>query len=494
MASSAMEPLCSPTTSLPHDTQHLSEEAVITPERLISLQKRAIELLSLSSNVYLGCRDDESATLSDIIECGIRDKVGRAIFVFGVCGTGKTTTVNHVVSECLKGRSDINSVTISGSSYVSAWQVIQSIYDLVVKRRARRSDVVPNTSKSKLLNYRDVCSSLATAFSQAPRYTICVMDEVDYLQTFVFNSVTGKHSNGMLQALLSASHARGSRVLFIAISNNLRLATLITEKQCQFLLFKPYTERQIISIIKGKLASLEVPYTRIIKDTSILLLARRVANTSGDLRACLDTFTRALANSMSDLEMQRDDMVPTSYENTPERSMEDCETPKRGYIDAVVNSLESFQVDHRDVGSLTPTLSLTKSALLETRVKSLPLMQLLTLLAIAKSARDDDNIVVSLQSIKVSLLHLADMLSMEKTDVENFCLSQFSEAIDIFKELGIISKSGACGNDDNLVSLLYDHNTLSSVVLPISPAFVGLDLEFTMDEIGIQKYSKIANS
>ncbi|GFE54988.1 AAA domain [Babesia ovis] len=505
-------------TSAPPESSCLTTTSnVIDPKQMMALQKRAIELLRLSDNTYLGCRDEESRTLSDIIKSGIESNKGRAIFVFGVSGTGKTTTVTHVVSQFQRTHPDIDTVYMSGSSFVSPWNLIRSIFEDVTKSRAVKSRLIRSDSKAKLLNYREVCSVLSTAFKSVPGYTLCVMDEVDYLQCFMFNGTSGRNSNWMLQALLAASHSPGSRVLFIAVSNNLQLATLITEKQCDILLFKPYTEKQIIAIIKGKLSKLEGPYTSVIKDTSILLLARRVANTTGDLRACLDTFTRAIANSLSNLEEEIDQLTiehtATSYENTPVRYGGDVatfgaetsdeytaefSTPKRAYGDTSNIELSNYQVDHRDIGSLTPTLSLSKTALLEMKLKALPLLQLLTLLAICKAVNDEGNNLVSLNSVKMSLLHLGDMLSMDKVGIEDFCVSQLNNAIDMFKELGIVSKSqlghlsDAIG--DEFVTLLADSGTITSVVLPISPAFVGLDLEFPIDDGAMKRYSKIGNS
>ncbi|ORM40850.1 Origin recognition complex subunit 1 [Babesia sp. Xinjiang] len=460
-------------------------------EKLLELQKKAIELLRLSDNTYLGCRDEEAESLRKIIESRVGAKAGGGVFVFGVSGTGKTTTVTHVVGRFDAGKPKLRKLYMSGTSYISTWHLLDSFYEMLIRCPTIRSRLLSNVPKTKKLSYREMVSALASAFKTTSTYTICVMDEVDFLQSMTLKVAAGRKSNWMLQALLAASHAPGSRVLFIAISNNLRLATLITERQCRVVLFKPYNEKQIIAIIKKKLEKLDEPYTAVIKDTSLLLLARRVANTTGDLRACLDTFTRALATSMSNLTDELQHLTPVtdyssnSNENSPEKSIEEAETPKRGYGD-MANSIEldEYKVDHKDIGSLTPTLSLSKTALIELKVKPLPLMQLLALLSICKASIDEHKTVVSYDDVKISLLHIADLLTMEKTCVEDFCMSQLKGAIDIFKELGLVSKVSPKDLEDGkaayeeLISLLVDAETLVQIVLPISPAFVGLDLGF----------------
>ncbi|GIX63837.1 CDC6-like ATPase [Babesia caballi] len=480
-------------------------------ERQLELQKRAIHLLRLSNTAYLGCREQEATALQEMMEWGARNGVGGSVFVFGLSGTGKTTTVNHVVKTIHSKYPRIHTVSMSGSSYDSTAGVIHAFFQEIKGVSRANKFMFPGNSRTRrCFNYRQALAALTDAFQASQKYNICVMDEVDYMQGFIGHDPTCRNSNWMLQAILAASSAPGSRVFFVAISNNLELATRITAKQCRMLLFKPYDEKQIIAIIKGKLAELDAPYTPVINDTAILLLARRVANTSGDLRACLDTFTRAISNSLSNLEDEIERLTATpvtdyasaSETATPDRSLEDCETPKRCYSDMSQECIEvrNYQVGHKDIGTLTPTLSLTKIALLESKVKPLPLMQLLALLSICKSALDDGSTLLSYRRIKMALLHLGDMMLLNKVDVEDFCTSKFTDAIDIFKELGVISKptdvvlEADDAPDGEFVLLTVDATTLAKIVLPISPAFVGLDLEFPLDEICSQSYSTISKS
>ncbi|CDR93993.1 hypothetical protein, conserved [Babesia bigemina] len=494
-------------------------------QKQVELRKRAIDVLSYSHNEYLGCRDDEAESLRSILDRCVKDDVGGSVFVFGLSGTGKTTTVHHAVDQFISSNSKVRKMTMSGNSYTSAWHFVEFVYDRIARYTPPQKRAIMSAPLGrKLLDYHQLYEILCASFKSAPAYTVCIMDEVDYMSTYINSSKAFGRLNWMLQAIISASHAPGSRVFFIAISNNLELGTLITEQQCHVIRFKPYQDKQIIAIIKGKLAKLDGPYTSVINDTAIMLLARRVANTSGDIRACLDTFTRAISNSLSNLQEEIDrltassltDYATSSENSTPERSLECDSTPKRCYGDMRSDSIElgSYQVGHKDVGSLTPTLSLSKTSLIEMKVKPLPLMQLLALLSVCKSSLDEEDPVLSFRSIKLrrsfvayltaaqrSLIHLADMLGMDKLDVEDFCTSKFKDAIDIFIELGILAKADVTATTDaddvprdELVSLCMDASSLAKIVLPISPAFVGLDLEFPVDEIATSRYSRITKS
>ncbi|KAK1937520.1 hypothetical protein X943_002494 [Babesia divergens] len=474
----------------------------------IELQKRAIELLRLSDSSYLGCRDEEAGILREFIDSSAKNGVGGSIFVFGLSGTGKSTTVNHVIKKYKEENPDMCAVSVTGSGFSSWRDVVDTLVKRIVAKPTKNKIVPKYRVVQDVMHYKRVIAALASLFTSASKYTVCVMDEVDYLCTFMKRKDDKQNHNWMLQAIFKAANAPGSKVLFVAISNNLELATLITEKLCRILLFKPYNEKQMISLVKGKLQQLDKAYTSVINDTAILLLVRRVANTSGDLRACLDTFTRAIANSMSQLEgvMASVSSVSTTYsltdtpESSPNRFVEDSSTPKRTFSDMADGSfeLENYQVGYKEVGSLTPTLTLNKIALLKQKIQPLPFMQLLTLLALSKASIDQNDNVVSLNNIKRSLLHFADIMVMDNVDVEDFCASEFKDTIDIFKELNIAStlNEKRFDGDDVLeeekVVLAVDGETLAQVVLPISPAFVGLNLEFPVEDDCGYQYSKIS--
>lgn len=201
------------------------------------------------------------------------------------------------------------------------------------------------------------------------------MDEVDYMQGFVKTVKTHqKAANWMLQAIFLASNSTKSKMIFIGVSNHLELVTKITAEQCIKLMFKPYTESNIVYLITEKLKGLEEDPTSVINKTALLLLARRVANTSGDIRACLDSFTRALASSQHTLEKEFNSMSTTD-------SM-DCmtSTPTRG----ADFDVERYKVSFRDIGMWTPTLSLNKAGQLKQQLTDLPLLQLLLLLSACK--------------------------------------------------------------------------------------------------------------
>ncbi|KAK1443813.1 cell division control protein 6-related protein [Babesia gibsoni] len=443
-------------TSLDSDNETSASSSY---DKHLKLQERAIELLRLSDNTYLGCRDVEAATLHDCIKSAATKNLGGSIFLFGLSGSGKSTTANHVLKQYKLENPDVHIVCLTGSAFNSNYSVLQTIYRNILGVDPKKRVGFKHKGLKHIDQYKGVTASLKLIFHSAPNYTIFLMDEVDYICSLVKIKDRSSKCNWMIQAILEAANSQGSKVLFIAISNNLDQATKITERQCRIIMFKPYNENQIMTIIKGKLEQLDQSYTSVIDDTAILLLARRVANTTGDIRACLDTFARAISTSMSNLEGKLENLYAesTTYSpsNTPERSTErfteESETPMLPSSDTVNNSLElkGYQVGHKEVGSLTPTLTLNILALLKQKIKPLPLMQLVTLLAIAKSSMEEQDCIVSIKSVKKSLIHLADVLMMYNVDIEDFCTSGFNDAIDVLKELQIIAKVDKRSSSDD---------------------------------------------
>lgn len=497
------------------DTPSDANEAV-TPngyEKQLELQKRVIELLRLSENKYVCGRSKEANDLETFIHSSVRKNRGGSVFVFGLSGTGKTTTVNHVLDNLDTKGLACSIIRMTASCVTTVSRFINQIYARInglkddPTKRAKKSDLASFTVKY----YRQNVAVLKQIFESPKKYTILLVDEVDYLRGRYFLKDSHVSNNWVLQAMFEAANSPESKVLVIAISNHLELATMITEKMCQIILFRPYDEKQLMEIIKGKLNELGESYTSVINDTAILLLVRRIANTSGDLRTCLDAFTRAISQSMFNLEdklasicsMSTTDSLSTTAESTPERFYDDSCTPKRTFSDMAGNSIElkDFQVDHRHVGSLTPTLSLNKVTMLKKKIEPLPLFQLLTLLAIAKSTKEQGDRVLALSSVKQSLLYIADILSMPNVDAENFCASGFEDAMDIFKQLGIVTEvtedcfvGGDVPKDERCIALAVDSELLTQIVLPISPAFVGLNMDLCVGEDDGYGYNKISRS
>ncbi|AFZ79626.1 hypothetical protein BEWA_024750 [Theileria equi strain WA] len=486
------------------DTMDVSDSSAV--ERHIKQQKLAIDLLNISNSVYLGCRDDELSQLNEFLNRPV-EKQGKSMFVFGLSGTGKTTTVKHAVSEFTSDRKNIRSIYMTGSGYDSIKDFIIDLFDKLLGYPQKKTiKLLKLAQNGKSIEYSKMCLLLTSLFRTVKKVTILLIDEVDYLQHFTIFRGGKRNSNWLLQAIFKASSAKLSNVATIAISNNLELATKLITDNCIRLMFKPYTEQQMVSIVTDKLNTLEDKRS-IVNKTALLILARRVANTSGDCRAYLDSFVRALTTSMSNLE--KDSQPLTDYEaslsHTPSVDssrvlVDDVETPND--LDATYSTpvrnintidVEKYKVDYNDIKSVTPTLSLNKKESVQQQLSNLPVLQMLLLLASCKAAviSDEDNVTSS--DIKKTFLELGEILLMESGDIEAFCNSEFESSIDTFRQLSLFSKSEYF--DYESIGFRTDPMQLAEIILQLNPAFGTLTLEDIRDPklMLTKRYSSLAN-
>ncbi|UKJ90621.2 CDC6-like ATPase [Theileria orientalis] len=507
-----------------------ADSSNLTPlEKHIKDKKLAIDLLKVSDNTYMGHRDSELSKINEFVKGCVESNSGGSMFVFGMSGTGKTTTVEHALSRCLKKKNKIGTINMRGSTFISLKAFKTAFFKNVLKfKPSMISRMLNVSSHGRIQNYAKFTDILVENFKTPKHLRICLIDEVDYLSTFISNLKGYDKSNWLLQALFKAASSEGSRVAIIAISNNLEFATKIKSANCQRLLFKPYNENQMVNIVLEKIKALDGCDSEVLNRTSLLLLARRVANTSGDCRAYQDSFIRALSNSLSNLERDTLSSLDTtsgpdsltasdltsspfsrttslkSLENSSSLDSSDCFTnddlnknDKDGYgsnqvtvgittgANTSVNgpenlshndyahdvdmtktpirdlraiNLNNYNVGNKEIGIVTPTLSLNKREQLKNQLSGLPIFQLLLLLAVCKSSLVLDEMVILPNDAKRYFLELAEILKMDSTEAENFCNSEFENSMENFRQLSLIARNEMVFKTDpkNLAKIVLD--------------------------------------
>eukprot|EP00375_Theileria_parva_P002569 XP_765249.1 hypothetical protein [Theileria parva strain Muguga] len=466
-------------------------------EKHINDKKLTIDLLKISDNSYVGFREDELNQLTSFLSKCIEDKKGGGMFIFGLCGTGKTTTVEYALKNLTSGKKGVKSAFLKGSNYTSMKSFKNDFYQKVLGFSAEKAHKTLNlASQGRVQDYSKFCDHLIQHFQsqRSLKYLIihsvldtiihtiiiCLIDEVDYLSSFTSNFKSYDKSNWLVQALFKASCSPKSKVVVLAISNNLEFASKIKTENCERMLFKPYNEDQMVNIVMEKLKSLN-ENSQVLNKTSLLLIARRVANTSGDCRTYLDSFIRALSSSLSDIEKDyvsvesfgsADTTVgPDSFSSSElidqVDTNEEFKTPTRNY-DTL--DMSKYNVGSKEIGVVTPTLSLNKIQQLKNQLSDLPIFQLLLLLAICKSSIILKQTISKTDSKKY-FLELAEKLKLDAVDAENFCNSEFENSLENFKQMNFISKKE--------MVFKTDVKNLARLVLDSSPAF--MDLDFDLD-------------
>ena len=140
--------------------------------------------------------------------------------------------------------------------------------------------------------------------TKSRRHTIVLLDELDSLvnrtQTILYN-------------LFDWPSRPNSSLSIIAIANtmdlperlHLRIGSRLAGNR---LLFRPYNREQLETIMKARIKNISS-----FEDNAITLIARKVANCSGDLRRCLELCRRALEISNAAASSRRNIKVSVSY-------------------------------------------------------------------------------------------------------------------------------------------------------------------------------------
>ncbi|KAK2195440.1 hypothetical protein BdWA1_003116 [Babesia duncani] len=245
-----------------------------------------------------------------------------------------------------------------------------------------------------------------------------------------------------------AANSPKSNLVLVAVSNNIELATKITVKHCKKLMFAPYTSDEIMKVITNKLNRHE-NVKSVLTESSMMLMARRVANTMGDLRACLDAFTRAISESHKALqEKHYTRLESASTACSIEYGDEYSVTPDRKKCDI---DLKDYRVGHQDISRLTPTLSFDRHVVLKNQLSYLPSLELLVLLAACNVSITCDSHIVPIDTLGSRLFVLAEKVGFDTTAVQSFYNEKIYDALDTFQQIGIFAKGidiGSC--DSNL--------------------------------------------
>lgn len=116
---------------------------------------------------------------------------------------------------------------------------------------------------------------------------VVILDEVDQLQSY---------NQQILYSLFELVKLKDSKVVLVGIANSLDLTDktvpLLQAYGCrpQLYNFAPYSDKQIIDILKSRLAE----HSSIIKPMALTFLAKKVATCTGDVRKALDICRRAV--------------------------------------------------------------------------------------------------------------------------------------------------------------------------------------------------------
>ncbi|XP_072019328.1 uncharacterized protein [Amphiura filiformis] len=226
----------------------------------------------------LPCREKEFTDVYTFIKSKILDKTGGCMYISGVPGTGKTATVQEVLSilkeEQDEGEiSDVKFIDINGMRLTDPHQAFVQILKSLTGKKATA------THAAELLE-----KHFSTA-STKKQTTVLIVDELDLLWT---------RKQNVLYSIFDWPTRAKTHLIVVAIANTMDLPERIMMNRVASRLgltrmtFQPYTFRQLQEIVESRLMGLEA-----FAPDAIQLAARKVAALSGDARRALDICRRA---------------------------------------------------------------------------------------------------------------------------------------------------------------------------------------------------------
>jgi origin recognition complex subunit 1 len=226
----------------------------------------------------LPCREEEHQNIETFVEqvlANADDGKGRCLYISGIPGTGKTATVLQVMRSLREQAQNgeikpFQFVEINGLRLPSPQHAYSTLYEALT---------------GNILGPNAAAAALEDIFCKPRKsqHTIVMLDELDSLvnrtQTVLYN-------------LFDWPSRPGSNLTIIGIANTMdlpeRLHPRIGSRLAgRRLVFHPYQRDQLETIMRTRLGHAAF------EPNAITLVARKVANCSGDVRRCLELCRRA---------------------------------------------------------------------------------------------------------------------------------------------------------------------------------------------------------
>lgn len=264
---------------IPH---HVREEKRNDPLR------HACRSLALATQPKsLPCRENERASIEQFVEKVLEsseDGAGKCLYISGIPGTGKTATVLEVM-RTLRKRAEqreipqFHFVEVNGLRLPSPHHAYADLYESLTGER--RGPKAAATALEDLFDGR--AKHAASNHPSHTQHTIVMLDEMDLLIN---------RSQTVLYNLFDWPSRPGSRLSIIGIANTMDLPERLHPRigsrlaGCR-LVFHPYQRDQLVTIMHSRMKGCEA-----FDANAITMVARKVANCSGDLRRCLELCRR----------------------------------------------------------------------------------------------------------------------------------------------------------------------------------------------------------
>lgn len=316
----------------PRTLSSLSEEEL----NKMSNRQRAKRLLHVGATPEsLPCREEQFEEVAACLEDAVQEGLGGCVYVSGVPGTGKTATVREVIRSLQNRQAQdgdktikpFNFVEINGmklqdahDAYSVLWHALTGVrcsnanalyrlsrhFGTRLHTKKTRERYLQAVRKRKRAAGDGVSDDDDDNDDQQRATTVVLLDELDQMVTTrqdvmynFFNWPNGPNSRLVVVAVANTMDLP-ERVLHAKVASRLGM-TRIT--------FKPYSDRQLCQIVHARLGiekqeqeettEAVIPAhlrgcQQVFAPESLVYLAKRISNVSGDARRMLDVCRRAI--------------------------------------------------------------------------------------------------------------------------------------------------------------------------------------------------------
>jgi len=232
-------------------------------------------------------RENEHEKVETFLQSRLQSRKGGCLYIAGSPGTGKSALLHNLMNTELK--------TLQKQKKFPEFHVIsfkaticQSVNDVYPKLLGKITDLLDIKKKAKNAHEaKDQLTEIILKKKKKKPMLVVVIDEVDALLS---SSKGEKVSQRVLYHLFGLPHKARSSLILIGIANSIdlsqRFVPLLEQRGCgpELLVFEPYTEKQLITIIEEKLGEEGKP---LFSSIALRFCAKKVSSRKGDCRQCL---------------------------------------------------------------------------------------------------------------------------------------------------------------------------------------------------------------
>ncbi|GAB67047.1 hypothetical protein PCYB_103970 [Plasmodium cynomolgi strain B] len=288
-------------------------------------------------------REEEIEEIKKILKRCSKNVDGEGIFLTGPSGQGKTYSIFYIIKEIEKEKEKDQKVedkkkkkentpmqnykNIDASYFYVSCSNSQKPYDIFVDilqqiiKKDKKSILSNVKQKYNLNGLEEVKKVFINYTSKLSNLKIVIVDELDFIATknvrveLKTKNVNKNINEDVVKNLFECVQTANSKIILVGIANSLDLIKDYRHMKINQIIYKPYNEKQFMSIVRNKLNTLEEEFvTKIFKGVSLNIHVRQISNRNGDIRSCFDAILRVFTDKKSDLDERKKNLTKLKEE------------------------------------------------------------------------------------------------------------------------------------------------------------------------------------